>query len=160
MHISTESIKNISNEFEDFFEDIQGGNYSVAHGVISFAFSEGFDFTKKDLYSVMKFLSPKSRPVEGLFNQITFFDAEKEINRCLTFNPYDLQENIPRETADYLIKTYWDLVKKHFIIPAQICYQYQPSFDKCFDFGIMWNFCFILLNDRGQGIILHAGAAD
>lgn len=160
MYIEKETIQDIDDEFEVFFDDMEGVNYVIAHYEILFSFSNGSNFSIKDLSSLVKAWWPTGIQAEGLINNISFQEVEKKINRCLTFNPYSFAEKLPQEKAEYLIKTYWDLVKKYFATPTTVCYQHDPSRGSCFDFGIMWNFCFILLNAQGQGIILHAGAAD
>ncbi len=160
MHINNETIRNRTENFDLFFTKLEDDSpYVMTHSAVTFSFFGRFDFSIKDLSSIMAQVSSKSRLVEGLLNEISFDAMQEKIDDCLNFDPFG-HEQIPVELKTKRLKSFWDLVNRHFILPPLACYQYDPARNTCFDFGIMWNFCFILLNDRGQGIILHAGAAD
>lgn len=74
------------------------------------------------------------------------------------------KSDIPIEWHDEAQKNvdcFWVEVGKHFQLAPTRTYRHYPSSESYFDFGVFWEFCFILLNDKtGQGIVLSGNATD
>lgn len=153
MLIQKHTVKDLHEVFKDFFENLYGCNYVIAHDVNSFSFSGNFDFKLDDLSLIVKTIGPASEAVEGTINNLSFEEVTKKIHACLLC-PWGPTQ------APNTLEVFWNLVNQYFILPPVVCYEHDPSPESCFTFGVQWNFCFILLNEHYQGIVIYAGAAD
>lgn len=153
MHVKTNEIMWLNEKFKLLFAQLDGSNYVLAHNIIFFTFDDDLSFSLGNLTSIMKALNPRSNLVSGNLAKISWKIVQQEIHECL-FCPWGPIQ------APNTVKLFWELVSQHFVLPPIVCYQYEPVPGSCFDFGVQWNFCFILLNEQKQGIILHAGAID
>lgn len=107
----------------------------------------------KDLILIKTILNPSFTPVKGEI-KATSFEKVK----------FTIHENLmcswgPTQVPD-TVEVFWQLVSQYFFSPPSTCYEHIPDPGSCFDFRVQWNFCFILLNEHKQGIILDAGAVD
>lgn len=125
----------------------------VAHDVNAFSFSDNFDFQLDNLSFIMKNVAPNNQAVEGTIESLSFEEVTKKIQDCLLC-PWGPTQ------APNTMEIFWHLVNQYFNLPPVACYEHEPDSESCFTFGVQWNFCFILLNEKKQGIILYAGATD
>lgn len=150
MNIQPNNIRDLYPEFKSFFQNLDGANYIIGHEVILFSFSGDFNLYLKDLEHAIE---PINKSISGNLKSVSFDRAQKIIRECLLCPWGPTQE-------PNTIEVFWKLINQYFTLPPTICYEHEPEPESCFDFGIQWNFCFILLNEQKQGIIIHAGAID
>lgn len=156
MKIRKQTIHDVSQEWAELFSSMEACNYYIGFCVIKFDFCQDIEFFTHDLGTIMKTAIPHSDNIDGDITTISLTQVKEIITNCLSFT---FEPGNPQFTQSRLDK-FWKLTETHFSLPPCICYQHIPNTNSYFDFGIMWNFCFILLNEQNQGIIIYAGASD
>lgn len=156
MKIKQQTIQDVSNQWTSLFSSMEECNYSIDFCVVGFEFYQDLNFFIHDLAIIIKDVLPHCDHIAGDVITVSFAHVKEVIASCLsyTFDPDDPLLNQSR------LDVFWKLVKTHFSFPPIVCYQHIPATDSCFDTGVMWSFCFILLNEHNQGIIIYAAASD
>lgn len=165
MNIDIASIKVLSanNEIASFFESLHQCNYVIDHSIITFKFYKGFDFFLNDLSMIIKATDKEcTKEARGEIITVSFLDVTSLINYRLSYTSDGgyISTSIDKNLVNSRVEQFWMLIKKYFDLPPSVCYEHKPVYPSYFDFGVMWEFCFILLNEKQQGIIIYAGAAD
>ena len=157
MNILNDSIKNMSSNLKNLSERMTGCNYTVDFDIVTFKFSNNFDFKIENL----KILFPKST-IEGNFEISSLEKFYNEINHAFLYGPNELdnesvekQSEILNEWKDEFYKTLNNFIKT----PPKSIYKHLPASDSWFDFYIMWGFCYILLWEN-EGIVIAGQAWD
>lgn len=162
MKIKSDSIKNIGCEFKPFFKSLEGCNYVILFDVIKFSFSENVNFSQEDLSFITRTIVTTKRPIDGVIKIISFLEAQELIKEAFSYVADDGHLNVSddQNLIKKRLNVFWKLIKQHFTLSQEVCYQHISITGGYFDFGVMWNLCFILLNEHNQGIIIYAAASD
>lgn len=162
MHIKHESICDIGSNFEQLFKSFKDLQYIIVYDIVTFSFL-GNDFSLENLSMIMQIAAPSEKKVSGIINHVTFNQVQKEVALCFSHvseNGVLYMADVSSSIVTTRTKIFWELIEKHFTLPPTSCYQHYSGHGGYFDFGIMWEFCFILLNEQHQGIILYVAASD
>lgn len=131
-------------------------NYTVSFHTLAFTTQENEPITittLQELYPGM--------PVSGTIEPITFGQAQQLVNRCLA---YHVKGSFPQITHDTELTmarflTFWHLIKEEISLPCTQVYIHKPDYNSYFAFGVVWNFCFILV-DQTKGLVISGQAHD
>ncbi len=163
MHIKNNNISDISGDFEKFFKSFDDLQYIIVYDIVTFVCSEQDNFLVNDLSMIMEAVIPSEQKVSGIISKISYSQIQEEVARCFSYVSekgilYTVESS--NKVTLRRTQTFWELIEKHFCLPPTVCYQHHSESGGYFDLGIMWEFCFILLNEQKQGIILYVGASD
>ena len=137
-------------------QTITAVNYNVEFKTANFTFDGPSLMSMEHLQALYP-----NMPVAGKLIPISFIDAQKIVNRCLSFH---VNGSMPHITADTDLVaarflTFWNFVKEEISLPCSTVFLHIPDFGSYFGFGVVWNFCFVLLEDS-KGLVLSGNAYD
>ncbi len=162
MKIVTNSIENLSEEFEHLQKSLEGANYCVSLEWKKFKFDNDFYF---DLECLKK-LFP-NEDVRGKIVLSNFDAAKKDVKNAMSHFSYE--SGMVAITSDENITTsrescFWNILSHIFSLPPKIIYKHEPDFDSYFGPYIMWDFCYIFLNEKKttskEGVVISGAAWD
>ncbi len=158
--------KNITelHEFDFYNQQIRGiditmqkSNYSVCLGLTGFWLKNPAEKFTIDLLQELFSKYTDSPAVNGIITRISFDSIKETIDSCLGY-----KRNFTYGDKFYAAQShiYWAIIKKALDqkIPPTICYNHSPAGQSFFT-GLMWDFCFILINGN-KGIVISGCALD
>ncbi len=164
MEILANSIKDITDKFEDLENKLQGCNYGVAINGRTFSFINNDILTKSDL----DFLLHEIKLVGHL--EISTWDKLKEVilyhlTFCGTDQGIDIPEEMLRvvdtDTAQHRVEQFWSIINNYVSLPPTEVYFYHAHEDCYFAFEMMWRFGFVLINKTTKtGVFIDMSASD
>ena len=137
-------------------QTITAVNYNVDFKIVQFTFDGPAEMTMEHL----KALYPNA-PVAGKLIPISFVDAQKIVNRSLSFHVKGSMPYLTTDTDLVMARflTFWNFVKEEIQLPCSTVLLHVPDYGSYFSFGVVWNFCIILLEDS-KGLVLSGNAYD
>lgn len=162
MNIKIFNVRDLREEFKSFFEHLEGCNYIIDYDIITFNFCQSIEFSLQQLSQIVTTIDPQGEPVDGTLAQVSFMEVKKSVTNGLSYisRGGGIHVSPDKVFVTKRVDTFWNIIQNNFILPPSICYRHEAYPRSYFDFGVMWDFCFILLNQHQQGIIIYAGAAD
>ncbi len=156
MNIQNAALASIGFPLTGLAQTLSAVNYSVNFETVKFTFEGPAKISMEQL----KQLYPEHN-VAGKIIPITFVDAQRIVNRCLSFH---VKGSIPQITPDTELSmarflTFWHLIKEEVVLPSNTVFLHIPDAGSYFNFGIVWNFCIILLSGQ-EGILISGQAYD
>lgn len=186
MIIKQKPITDFSSDFVELAKSIADCNYNVNFDARTFFFqSEHCLFTVNDLrkifsdkvntscnqeYCSIGTQDHQKKPcIRGTMKTNTYSSAKNEIDDALSFD-LELSDsflaNKPTEAAIQIIidrkQKFWTIIHHYYAVQsATQVLAHEASSDSFFGCGIMWQFCFIFINDKtNQGLVLDGFSYD
>ncbi len=183
MEIIKNSIKDIHALLEALANNMSGPNYCIDFDIRVFQYSQGPNFTLsifRELYEDISifdtekgsaFIDNIEKSIEGPVNEIEFELAKQGIKKSLR-STYDESPgayrdmlgaytgwSLAQELAKKHSETFWGIINSNFTMPPTHSFQHKPDHDSFFGGWVMWEFCYVLLNDNTKEGIVIAGQA-
>lgn len=185
MLIKQDLIKDFSKDFVALEKSIEGCNYNVGFSARLFFFQPCATFTITMLRQVFSdkvnttclqddcnIYTPEHQTlpcISGSIGECQHSFAKKEIEDALSFDHNLTGSVLFNKPTGYIEKSLTDRKQKfwaiiHHYYAAQAATQvlvHEASPDSFFGCGIMWQFCFIFINNKtNQGLVLDGFAHD
>lgn len=173
MKIINNSIKNISDNFLSFSEELDGCNYVVVIEARKFCFIENENFEEDAFFSIdnIKCLFPEYADIRGRIAKENWDVFLKKINKLLRYTTLDtghvasdeFLNLISLQALEKRVSSLLSILKKHMFIPADSVYFYEPApswENELYDF-VMWLLNYILIDEKNKtGIYIYMAAFD